>query len=118
MENFFTRYRNETVLFGVLFIQIIALATQVRVADSVVNGQQINAGARAGSSRLIRVWAVSLISPFQKLAVNGGAGIRSVWANYFALLHVREQNEKLQEQINHMRLEQMRLQQDADQARR
>jgi rod shape-determining protein MreC len=118
MENFFTRYRNETVLFGVLFIQIIALATQVRVGDGVVNGREVNAGARAGSSRLIRVWAVSLISPFQKLSVNSGAGVRHLWGNYFALLHVRQENEKLQQQINLMRLEQSRLQQDADQAQR
>jgi rod shape-determining protein MreC len=118
MENFFTRYRNETVLFGVLFIQIIALATQVRVGDAVVNGREMNAGARAGSSRLIRVWAVSLISPFQKLSVNSGAGVRHLWGNYFALLHVRQENEKLQQQINLMRLEQSRLQQDAEQAQR
>jgi rod shape-determining protein MreC len=118
MENFFSRYRNETVLFGVLFIQIIALATQVRVADSGVSGREVNAAGRSGSTRLIRVWAVTLISPFQKLAVNGGGGIRNVWGNYLALLHVREQNEKLQEQIDRMRLEQTRLQQDADQARR
>jgi rod shape-determining protein MreC len=118
MENFFTRYRNETVLFGVLFIQIIALATQVRVADAGVNGRELNAGARTGSTRLIRVWAVGLISPFQKLAVNSGSGVRHLWGNYFALLHVRQDNEQLHQQINLMRLEQSRLQQDADQARR
>src|SRR2546425_11191199 len=105
MENFFYRYRNETVLFGVLFIQIIALATQVRVGDSGVSGRELNGAGRSGSTRLIRGWAVTLISPFQKLAVNGGAGIRHVWGNYFALLHVGEQNEQLQEPIDRTRLE-------------
>jgi rod shape-determining protein MreC len=118
MENFFTRYRNETVLFAVLFIQVVALAAQIRVGDSRASGSELNSASRSGSTRLIRVWAVAMISPFQKLSVNSGSGIRKVWGNYFALLHVREQNAQLQEQINRMRLEQTRMQQDADQARR
>jgi len=50
MENFFIRYRNETVLVAILFIQVIALATQVRVpsADGAL-------AEPSGGSRLIRV---------------------------------------------------------------
>src|SRR5947207_2860706 len=116
MENFFTRYRNESVLFGILFIQIIALATQIRISDPRTTS--ISAGARREPTRLIRVWAVSLITPFQKMAVNSGAGVRNVWSNYVGLLHVRQQNEQLQEQLDRLRLEQTRLQQDAEQGRR
>ncbi|HUQ49503.1 MAG TPA: rod shape-determining protein MreC [Terriglobales bacterium] len=110
MENFFLRYRNETVLVAILFAQIIALATQIRVpsADS----------RSGGPSRLIRVWAVNLVAPFQKGFVYGGSGLRGVWSNYLDLRNVRQQNLRLQQQIDRMRLEQAGLQQDVAQARR
>jgi rod shape-determining protein MreC len=109
MESFFSRYRNEWFLLGVLFAQIIGLATQVRVG-----GQ----GAQSGAPRLIRVWAVSMISPFQKLATNTGGGISYLWHDYIDLRGVRRENDELQRTIQQMRLEQTRIQQDAEQGRR
>lgn len=112
MENFFIRYRNETVLVAILFIQVIALATQVRVPASGA------APEPGGGSRLIRVWAVNLVSPFQRLYVNTGAGIRGFFADYINLRDVHQRNEELQKQLDQMRLEQARTQQDVAQARR
>ena len=109
MESFFSRYRNEWFLLGVLFAQIIGLATQVRVG-----GQ----GAQSGAPRLIRVWAVAMISPFQKLATNTGSGVSYLWHDYLDLRGARRQNEELQRTIQQMRLEQTRIQQDAEQGRR
>lgn len=113
MENFFIRYRNETVLVAILFFQVIALATQVRVADG--SGVAAESG---GGSRLIRVWAVNLVVPFQKLFVYTGSGIRNSFRNYIDLRDVRERNEELQRQLDQMRLEQARLSQDVEQGRR
>ena len=42
----------------------------------------------------------------------------NVWHNYFYLRGVRAENRELKAQIEHMRLEQVRMSQDADQARR
>jgi len=110
MENFFIRYRNETVLVAILFAQVIGLATQVRVPKP---------GAEPGqSSRLIRVWAVNMVTPFQKLFVYTGSGLRSVFSNYIDLRNVREQNQELQKQLDQIRLEKASLQQEVDQARR
>ncbi len=113
MENFFIRYRNETVLVAILFFQVIALATQVRVPAA-------GAGAAepGGGSRLIRVWAVNMVVPFQKLFVYTGSGIRNGFRNYIDLRDVRQRNEELQRQLDHMRLEQARLSQNVEQARR
>ncbi len=113
MENFFIRYRNETVLVAILFVQVIALATQVRVPAT--SGATPESG---GGSRLIRVWAVNLVVPFQKLYVYTGSGIRNGFRNYIDLRDVRQRNEELQHQLDHMRLEQTRLTQDVEQARR
>jgi len=112
MENFFIRYRNEAVLVAVLFIQVIALASQVKISEKGSKESQ------PGGTRLIRVWAVGLVSPFQKLAINTGTGLRSFWQNYVDLRNVRQENERLQQQINDMRLHDVRVHEDLEQARR
>lgn len=115
MENFFSRYRNETVLVAILFIQVIGLATQVRVPNTTSDGTPV---APSGTTRLIRVWAVGLVSPFQRLYVHTGLGSRSLWHSYIDLRGVRQQNANLQQELYRMRMEQTRIQEDAEQGRR
>jgi rod shape-determining protein MreC len=106
MESVLGRYRNLTILVGVLFLQVLGLAVQVKRS------------ADAENSRLIRIWAVDLITPFERGLVwvqNGGS---NVWHNYFFLRGVRAENRQLKEQIEQMRLEQVRLSEDATQAHR
>jgi rod shape-determining protein MreC len=112
MENFFTRYKNPLVLMAVLFIQVIALATQVKRPDN----RGGNSGA--GGTRLIRVWTVTAFTPIQKMFVSTGHFFRDGWHNYADLRGVRRQNEQLQQEIERLRMEQVRLRQDADQAHR
>jgi rod shape-determining protein MreC len=111
VESFFSRYRNAWFLVGVLFVQLIGLATQVRVPVS-------QTGEQSGSSRLIRVWAVAIIAPFQKLAAGTGQGVRGLWSGYIDLRDVNRRNEELLRQLEQERLEKVRLQQDAEQGRR
>src|ERR1051326_6926582 len=110
MENFFARYKNPLVLMAVLFIQVIALATQVKRPE----------GGRAagGGTRLIRAWTVTAFTPVQKFFISTGHFFRDGWHNYADLRSVRRQNEQLQQEIERLRMEQVRLRQDADQARR
>ena len=100
------RYRNLIVLVGVLFAQVLGLAVQVRrTTDSE-------------PTRLIRVWAVGTITPLEKALVWTQTTSRNVWHNYFYLRGVRAENRSLKAQIERMSLEQVRMSQDADQARR
>src|SRR5580658_8503761 len=100
------RYRNLIVLVGVLFAQVLGLAVQVRrTTDNE-------------PTRLIRVWAVDMVSPFEKTLVWTQTSVNSVWRNYVYLRGVRAENRSLKSQIEQMRLEQVRMSQDADQARR
>lgn len=105
MESFLGRYRNLVILVGVLFLQVLGLAVQVRT------------GAES-ETRLIRLWAAGAITPFERVLVWVQTSSGNVWHNYFYLRGVRAENRQLKEQIEQMRLEQVRLSEDAAQARR
>ncbi len=102
------RYRNLIVLVGVLFAQVLGLAVQVNVKRTT----------DSEPTRLIRVWAVGAVTPFEKALVWVQTSTSNVWHNYFYLRGVRAENRNLKQQIERMSLEQVRMSQDADQARR
>lgn len=106
MESVLGRYKNLIVLACVLVAQVLGLAVQVkRTTDTQ-------------STRLIRIWAVSSITPFEKVLnwVHGGSW--NLWHNYFYLRGVRAENRELKAEIERLRLDQVRLNEDAAQARR
>src|SRR5215470_11498562 len=106
MESVLVRYRNLIALAAVLFAQVLGLAVQVkRTSDTE-------------STRLIRVWAVSAVTPFEKALVWTQTSTHDIWHNYIYLRGVRAENRELKAEIERMRLEQVRMSQDADQARR
>ena len=106
MESVLGRYRNLTILVGVLFLQVLGLAVQVK------------RGADAENTRLIRIWAVDTITPFERVLIWAQNGSSNLWHNYFFLRGVRAENRQLKQQIEQMRLEQVRLSEDAGQAHR
>jgi rod shape-determining protein MreC len=106
MENLLHRYRNVSILVGILFAQVLGLAIQVRRTS----GDE--------SSRLIRVWAVGAITPFEKTIVWLQNGSGNLWREYVYLRGVRQENRDLKMQIEQLRLERVRLSEDAEQARR
>jgi rod shape-determining protein MreC len=106
MENIINRHRNLTILAVVLFAQILGLAVQLK------------RGTDQGTSRLIRIWAVSAITPIEKGVGHTSRWFAGTWQNYLYLRGVRAQNRQLRQQIEHMRLEQVRMSEDAGQARR
>ncbi|MGO9085064.1 MAG: rod shape-determining protein MreC [Candidatus Sulfotelmatobacter sp.] len=107
MESVLGRYRNLIVLVGVLFLQVLGLAVQVK-----------RGGNDTENTRLIRIWAVGAIAPFERGLVWIENGTGNIWHNYFYLRGVRVENRQLKEQIEQMRLEQVRLNEDAAQAHR
>jgi rod shape-determining protein MreC len=106
MESVFGRYRNLTILVGVLFLQILGLAVQVKRSND------------AQHTRLIRIWVVDAVTPFERILVRGQNGTDNLWHNYFFLRGVRAENRQLKQQIEELRLEQVRLNEDAAQAHR
>jgi rod shape-determining protein MreC len=106
MDNLMGRYRNVSFLAAAIFLQILGLAVQVKRSSE------------NQPSRLIRVWAVSAITPPEKALVRVQNGASDLWHNYFYLRGVRQENRELREQIEQLQLDQVRLKQDADQAHR
>src|ERR1700724_2132614 len=106
MDNLMGRYRNVSFLAAAIFLQILGLAVQVKRSSE------------NQPSRLIRVWAVSAITPPEKALVRIQNGTSDLWHNYFYLRGVRQENRELREQIERLQLDQVRLKQDADQAHR
>jgi rod shape-determining protein MreC len=107
MESVLGRYKNLIWLVAVLFLQVLGLAVQVK-----------RSGNDAESTRLIRIWVVGAITPFERGLVWVESSSSNLWHNYFYLRGVRAENRELKQQIEQMRLEQVRLSEDAAQAHR
>src|SRR5271165_5108063 len=106
MDTLLGRYKNLIVLAAILFAQIIALAMQVRRPTG------------EGETRLIRVWAIAAITPFEKAVVHTQTWAHEKWDSYLYLRKVSEENQQLRDEIDRMKLEQARLAEDANMARR
>jgi rod shape-determining protein MreC len=106
METLISRYRNVTVLAVMLFLQVLGLAVQVK------------RGGGGESTRLIRSWTIGAFAPLEKILVWGQGGLGNLWSSYVYLRGVRQENRDLKFEIERLRLEQVRLSDDAQQARR
>src|SRR5690242_6450354 len=106
MDTLMGRYRNVSILAAAVFIQLIGLAVQIKRKTE------------NDSSRLIRVWTITAITPLEKGIVRLQTGTSNIWHNYIYLRGVRQENRDLQQRIQQLQLDEVRLKQDAEQARR
>jgi rod shape-determining protein MreC len=106
MDTFLGRYRNLIVLAAILFAQIIGLALQVRRPSD------------AGETRLIRLWAVSAVTPLESAVIHSQEWVGKLWTTYIYLHGVRRENRELRAEIGQMKIEEARLSEDARMARR
>jgi rod shape-determining protein MreC len=108
---FVTRFKNALFLIAVLLAQAIALAVQVRgpASSGDPDGQKV---------RLIRLWAIGAVTPFERGAHALGSGIRHTWYNYIDLRHARQENEVLKREVARMRIDEAAIAEDALEGRR
>ncbi|HTC88054.1 MAG TPA: rod shape-determining protein MreC [Bryobacteraceae bacterium] len=90
MDFFLSRYRHLTVLLVVITAQLLLIAYQVKTSKDIP---------------LIRVWAVTAVTPFES-----GLELvrRYTWGfveDYFVLLGVRSQNDKLRNENGQLKIE-------------
>src|SRR5260370_24259209 len=103
MVGFPSRHRALALLAGVLLAQVRMLAVQVK---------------RDWRGRLMRVWSMTAVSPFEKGGAWGFGKVRGVWDHYFALQGTTRQNEELRTENDQLKLTISQLQSKASEADR
>jgi len=84
VQVFIARHRPSFVLAGVLLAQLLLLSLQI---------------TRSHDVRLIRVWAVAVVDPFQR-SLRGMTDLSmGAWRTYRGLLHAQQENQELRVQL-------------------
>jgi rod shape-determining protein MreC len=97
------RHRSLTLLASVVVAQLLLLAVQIKRENQV---------------RLIRVWAVELISPVQRAGAWAIDGVRDGWGGYVGLRHARLENKVLRSQLEQLKIRNIELESRAHEADR
>ena len=90
MEFLLNRYRNLTVLLLVVALQLMLIAYQVKTSKDIP---------------LLRVWAVTAVTPVERILE---IVRRNTWGfaeDYFVLLGTRQKNDRMQKEIGQLKLE-------------
>jgi rod shape-determining protein MreC len=98
-----SRHKSLVLLAGVIVLQILLLAVQIK---------------RDSQGRLIRVWTVGAVSPFERAGSNGFGWIRNTWRHYFALQNATRENEEIRRENDTLKLQISQLQGKAAEADR
>jgi rod shape-determining protein MreC len=98
-----SRHRSLVLLAGVILLQVVLLAVQIK---------------RDSQGRLLRVWTVGAVSPFQRAGARGIGDIRGTWNHYFALQNTARENEELRRENDGLKLQVNQLQSRAAEADR
>jgi rod shape-determining protein MreC len=98
-----SRHKSLVLLAGVIMLQVVLLAVQIK---------------RDSQGRLLRVWTVGAVSPFQRVGAKGIGNIRGTWSHYFALQNTSRDNEQLRRENDELKLRVNQLQSKASEADR
>jgi rod shape-determining protein MreC len=98
-----SRHRSLVLLAGVIILQVVLLAVQIK---------------RDSQGRLLRVWTVGAMSPFQRAGAKGIGNIRGTWSHYFALQNTSRDNEQLRRENDELKMQVNQLQSKAAEADR
>jgi rod shape-determining protein MreC len=106
METILSRHKNVVVLASVLLIQFFLLAVQIKKPTE------------HGPARLIRIWTIRAITPFEKGIVLSGNWMGETWREYVNVRSMKAENQRLEDENIRLRMAQVRMVQDASQAQR
>jgi rod shape-determining protein MreC len=98
-----SRHKSLVLLAGVVVLQVLMLAVQIK---------------RDSEGRLIRVWTVGAVSPFERAGASTFGSIRDAWRHYFALQNTTKDNEQLRRENDTLKLQLSQLQGKAAEADR
>ena len=98
-----SRHKSLVLLAGVILLQVLMLAVQIK---------------RESQGRLIRVWTVGAVSPFERAGSSGFGWFRDAWRKYFALQNTTKENEQIRRENDALKLQVAQLEGKAAEADR
>jgi len=98
-----SRHKSLVLLTGVIILQVLMLAVQIK---------------RESEGRLIRVWTVGAVSPFERAGSSSFGWFRDAWRKYFALQNTTKVNEQIRRENDALKLQISQLQGKAAEADR
>ena len=90
MDSLLNRYRNVTILVLVIMAQLVLLAYQEKSGNDV---------------RLIRVWAVTAVTPLARALEGVRSGVAGFVGNYLTLRDSTQQNQQMREELGRLMME-------------
>jgi rod shape-determining protein MreC len=125
MDSFFYRFRNPLVLITIVLLQVIALAMQVqrpsKDADALAGARGMESAGAAPDGKhvsLLRRWTVTTMTPLETVVHASSLKVRGAWGNYVNLMHTRQQDAQLKQEVARLREEEASFAEDAQQGRR
>lgn len=103
MDSLLHRYRSLTVLVAVILAQLVLLAYQVKTNQD---------------TRLIRVWAVTAVTPLARVLEGIRANTVGFFDNYIVLSGVQADNRRMKEELGKLKLENQFLKEELATAQR
>src|SRR5947207_9953665 len=98
-----SRHKSLVLLAGVIILQVLMLAVQIK---------------RESQGRLIRVWTVGAVSPFERAGSSSFGWFRDAWRKYFALQNTTKESEQIRRQNDALKLQIAQLHGEAAEADR
>src|SRR5579863_1424821 len=98
------RHRSLALLGGVLLAQVLLLAVQIRRDTQHV--------------RLIRVWAVGMVTPFERAGTWSITKVRDTWNGYIALVHTHRDDLAMKAEMDRLKIQNEELQGQSAEAQR
>ena len=84
-----SRHKSLVLLAGVILLQVLLLAVQIK---------------RDSEGRLIRIWTVGAVSPFERAGSYVFGSFRDTWRSYFALRGTKKDNDDLRRENDALKL--------------
>jgi rod shape-determining protein MreC len=103
VETVISRHRSFALLAGVVLVQLLLLAFQIKRDHDV---------------RLIRYWATAVVTPFERGGTWSLGRVGGIWSGYVALRGAKAENVRLRGQLAELQLRNRQLESQAGEAQR
>lgn len=103
MNDILSRHRPLALLATVIFVQVLLLAFQIKREHDV---------------RLVRYWAVQLMTPVERMGTWSFSKVSGAWSGYVGLRDTRAENERLKRELEKLSIRNSELESKAAEAQR